>query len=79
MSYTLIPMGATPETMVQQCCITIQYISESGERTEEPINCFTDAAGVARLMTQLAGFVASGDVARFTVEVKPSPYTARSF
>jgi len=72
-------MGATLETMVQQCCITVQYVSESGERTQEPIDCFTDAAGVARLMQQLTGLVSTGDIERFTVEVKPSPYTARSF
>jgi hypothetical protein len=63
--------------MVEQCCLTVQYRSESGERTEERIELVTTPADVAKLVTRLALHVAAGEIARFTIEVAPSPYTVR--
>lgn len=71
-------MGVTPQTMVQQCCITIQYHSESGERTEEPLSVYSGPADIAGLVRSLAELVGRGTVASFNVEVRPSPYASRT-
>ena len=69
----LPPMGATLQATVEQCCITVQHIGESGERTEEQSMALAHPADIQRIIGTLLDLVADGSVASFTVTVSPAP------